>query len=408
MTTKRDDFVHFFVSAVLLLFAFMPTNPLLLLGGMRKYLSLAAQVGCLYWGLAFYNKLDLKMDFYLLLLAAFQLELIASAAMQHVNFKPAGRTALQVLSVSVLACSMIRRNPKAFLNAWIVVFIIYAMVNLYYRLPNHPIDILEETGPIYYLGSDNEATSPLLTLFTMSILYIAFFGMSTLSLIGLFLPFFTAFFTRCGTAVMAYTLFIALFVLYRCLLSKKAKQWLIRPSTFFVAIGLYYFVIWSITLSKLTVVGEWIAKLTGKNAVTFTNRDVIWIEAIRIIRKHMAFGIGYGKGAGGNGVYVNGFYFGAHNLILQWGVYGGCVAISLFLILLWWILHRCTKMPLPVRATAYGCILLYLVAMSMENYANGAHLLPMLAVINALSLISVPKAWMYQGIIAYTKSIEKK
>ena len=380
MRIKKTSFIHILITAALLLLAFLPNNAVFL-GGLRKYLCYAGQLGCLIWGIVLFRDIYLKMDRFLILLCVFQMEIIASAFLHHTSINAFARIAFQILSISVLVRSMARTRPKELMIALMLVFELFALINLIYRIPDRPIEIIEETGPIYFLGSDNEVTSPMLLLLITSILYTYYYRPNLLSVLGVALPTFTAVYSMCGTAVMVFTVFAAGIVLYRIAGSHRIIKQFSSAGGVVLIYAVYYFVIFSITMAKFSFLGDLITRLTGKNAVTFTNRDVIWMEVFRIIRNNLLLGIGYGGGAVGNGVYVKGFYFGAHNLLLQWGVNGGLVAMAMFLLLLWMVLKRIERLDSEKRFYIYLGLLVYLIAMSMENYSNGLHILPILTML---------------------------
>lgn len=380
MRIKKISITHIIVCSLLLFFAFMPTS--ISLYGMSKYIRLMAQIGCLVWGIVFFKNVDVKADFFILLLILFQTELVASAVFHHTSFTYFARIAVQIISICILLRSLVRVHPKEMLISLMIVLEIYALINLIIRISDRPLEVLEETGPIYLLGSDNEATSPLILLLICSVLYFKSYQPNVLSVLGIVLPLFTGLYSHCGTAIMAYAVFLGgVFILFIPSIRREIEKHL-RTKSFIVLYAVYYFILFSIVMARFTSLGDLINRLTGKNALTFTGRDEIWIEAINVIRKNLLFGIGFGNGAGGNGVFVRGFWYGAHNLVLQWGVNGGIVAVIMFLLILILSLKRMERLPSNIRYLMYLGVLTYLIAMSMENYANGVHLLPMLTLLS--------------------------
>lgn len=381
MTHRIHIFDKGFVTCFILLFlAMLPTNDTIFgsHGGMIRY---AAQYCCLLIGVVgtFYKKT--KYEFLLLFLLVFQSSFILSSLVNSTSAMQFLKISLRVLSLATFACFAIKQVKGTFFRALMAVLIVYTLINLYYRIPNHPIRIIRHTGEIYYLGSDNEATSPLLLLLVTSILYAAENGFDIFSFLGIGLPIFSAFFTRCGTAMMSYIVFFAGTALYFVPGFKRVTARLLKPSLVFVLLGIYYFILFSAQTLQVPILSDLVMGVTGKDSMTFTGRDVIWMEAIRVIGRNPVLGIGYGQGDSATGVQVRGFYYGAHNLILQWGVYAGLVAIVLFFILLYIVLKKAECLSVSKRYFVYLAVFTCLIAMSMENYADGVDMLLMLPVV---------------------------
>ncbi len=307
--------------------------------------------------------------------------LIFSCFVNWTPVVPFLKRALHIISICFFIREVGVRNHTALIKGVLLAFILLALFNLAYRIPDRPISHVDGTGPIYYLGSDNEAISPMLFLFSVSVLFFFAKGVNLLSITGVVLSVFTAFYSKSGTGMMAFAIFAVGSMLLLIPGMRKTIKKRLNSKSILLAIVFYYFIIWGISSSIFPTLGELISRVTGKEAVTFSNRTVIWAEAIKIIEHHPLFGIGYGNGAHGNGVFVNGFYRGAHNMALQWGVNGGIFTIVAFTRALYLVFKKIERYPYIQRFYLYLCVFCYIVAMSMENYSNGLHCLPLLTLL---------------------------
>lgn len=379
MKVKKNEITYTIIISGLLFFSFLPDFDTIF-GGLSSYLRIAAEGASLTYGIVLTGKRRI-LDGFLVFFIALQLQLLLSAFYNSTEWFPFVKRGLRILAICFLIKGACKRCTIILLKSIIMVFILLGLINLIYRIPDHEITHVIGTGSIYYFGSDNEAVSPMLLLFITSLLFWFMKGGNFLSIIGMVIPVFTAFYSQSGTGMMVYLIFIIGFILVFVPGFRGLLERLSNAKIMMIAFGSYYLILWGVSIAKITFLASWINKVTGKNALTFTNRDVIWLEAMNIIRSNPIFGIGYGEGAGGNGVYVNGLYRGAHNTMLQWGVNGGVITIIFFVILLYLVFKTIEEVKFPLKYYLYLGSIVFLIAMSMENYSNGLHFLPLMAVI---------------------------
>lgn len=385
MKVTSKKIIRMIMDIGVLFFLFLPSHDTLL-GNPGKYMSTAVQIIALIFCLFFSVKKLRKRDFFIISIMLFEFEIITACFVNNTSIVSFSNIALKIISVVLFMSIELEYDSKSLLQSLIVVLSFFALMNLYYRISDNPITYVIKTGPVYYLGSDNEASSILLLLFTVGVYYCALIRINILSIVAMALPLFTAFYTKSGTAIVVYLIFGIFCVLYFIPGGRRIIEKVITAYGMMMLFIGYYIILWGLTLAKFGFLGDVIANLTGKNAVTFTGRDEIWIEAIRIIREHPIIGLGFGEGGSlGNGVFVRGFNYGAHNLILQWGVNGGIIAVIIILVMILFVFKKIAKMEFPYCFIFFLPVYMYLIASSMENYGNGIHFFPILVLAYYLS-----------------------
>ena len=364
-----------------LFFMFIPYNDFIFKQA-GAYFSIIVHAACIvYYGTRRIERKYSKTSTYLLFSILMQIELVLSATLQGGVFWPFAKIGMYIVSGILMFQYELKRDARSFLITVITVFDVFVVIHSIERVLERPYRVLDFTGPVYYLGSDNDAVSYFILLFILCAVYLLNWKPNLFSIMGLLISPIMVFYSKSGTGMIAFVVFFVLFSLSLIPIAGKLVKLLSNTVTVIIAYSVMLFIMISASLVQFTSIGQFVQQVTGKDITNFSARTQIWGSAINVFLKKPIFGIGYGAGANGNGVYARGFYFGAHNLFLQWLVNGGIVCGVLFVICFVASLRRLDSIKIEKRYFLLSLVAIYLVAMSMENYFNGIHIFPILTVV---------------------------
>ena len=316
---------------------------------------------------------------YIAALLIFELEFMISAVYNRTEVLPFAIMALPVVSLVLFSDYQMRKNPREFLVGAIAAMELYGTIHLLMVLGGKPLYIESHMGEVFFLGSDNQATSFYLCLTILCVIESFMYGINLLTIYGIAISVFTAFYSECGTAMMVYLIVVITYILGRIPYFRRILYKITNYRTFIVLYIIYsVFVFLAPIIMRTGPIANIVYSVTGKT-MDFTERSEIWRIALALIQGNPVFGIGYGEG--GNGIYYKGWYFGAHNQVLQWAVYGGILSVALFLLVLCLSVKRTEKIRSLPRYFILFTLFGYLVAMSMEICSHGLHLFFLLNVI---------------------------
>ena len=201
------------------------------------------------------------------------------------------------------------------------------MLNMELALyPNLIYVLLDYPGKrVYLLGADTAFVLWLLPAVCISALYILFTGKKLRASILITACITTLLKTRCATAVVAF-MGMAAALLIGLLLYRKQKIYLFP--LLIVSLLANLFVLFVYTGGSFPILDFFIEKILGKS-VTFTERTVIWEEAMRMIREKPFFGHGFRPQINVSNSFADSFQH-SHNQILQQLNAGGIVGLLLF------------------------------------------------------------------------------
>lgn len=382
---KRTKIKQIWATLLQCLFIYLlllPSSDMTLGSNRETVVAIVRVLACLY--ACYRNKW--KLSYYSGLLVFFELEFIFSALINRNSPAVFMMNAFRVLPVIMYTEIGMKRNSKQFLKSCEVVLCIFATIHFLDRLFENVRSVNIYTNPVYYLGNDNQATSYLLLLLTICLLYISLYKVNIVSLYGVAIAILISIYSSCGTALMTYCIMAALFLWHiiptRTQINRSSSQF----SFYAIIYCIFHLFIYSrIILEESTLLSNVIALITGKSAefvTTFTGRTKLWGLAFLQIFNHPILGMGYPSD--GTGIVMWGNSLGAHNQILQWGVYGGLVSVVICYTIIVYVSLKVDKLPQKAKTTAFICLLGYMIAMSMELYFQGIHFFMILSVLYGL------------------------
>ncbi|AFK59577.1 O-antigen ligase family protein [Enterococcus faecium] len=125
-------------------------------------------------------------------------------------------------------------------------------------------------------------------------------------------------------------------------------------------VGIYFIVFLMVVVLNLHgMLLSWISSLFGKSSV-LTGRDVIWHEAIELINKGALIGYGYDSI-----IPHTGYYWYAHNLILDLFIQGGLLGFLAFSLFAYTGIRTYSISTVP--KTVYGTIIAFFSAMALTQ-----------------------------------------
>lgn len=129
-----------------------------------------------------------------------------------------------------------------------------------------------------------------------------------------------------------------------------------------------YAIIWIavVILQNISSLTDAIAKIFGKNS-TFSERTVLWSEALKQIFRFPIFGQGYV--IGGGYITIGTTTYAAHNCILQLLLTGGIILLGIFVVIFYFFEKKIAKAPLKVSYIISSGILCILITYLMESYS---------------------------------------
>lgn len=203
------------------------------------------------------------------------------------------------------------------------------MLNMELALyPNLIYVLLDYPGKrVYLLGGDTVFILWLLPAVCISVLYILFTRKYLRASLLIAVCIVTLLKTSCATAVVAFMGMTAV-LLIGLLLYRKHKIWLFP--LLIISLMANMFVLFVYTGGSFPILDFFIEKVLGKS-VTFTERTVIWEEAMRMIREKPFIGHGFRPQIAVSNSFADSFQH-SHNQILQQLNAGGIIGLLLFVI----------------------------------------------------------------------------
>ena len=165
-----------------------------------------------------------------------------------------------------------------------------------------------------------------------------------------------------STGILALIIFWGIYYVAKS--SKKIVYIFINVRTFFlVYVALF---ISFVILNNIGGVVSQIAIILGKSA-NFTGRTAIWGKAIDLIKKHLF--LGYGKSAV---IASSGYYWYAHNLILDILIVGGLLALIAFVILIIYCFQNLNRNYVDIDASLWGWLAAFTLISLDESIVRNA------------------------------------
>ena len=165
-----------------------------------------------------------------------------------------------------------------------------------------------------------------------------------------------------STGILAVGIFWSIYLIAKY--GKKIAYALIDIRIFF---GIYIVLFISIVvIGNVGGLISGIAILLGKSS-NFTGRTTIWLRALKLIPNH--FFLGYGKSTV---IPSSGYYWYAHNLILDILIQGGIVALLIFGALLVYCFWHSSKQNIKMNAALWGWLAAFILIFLDESIVKNA------------------------------------
>lgn len=226
----------------------------------------------------------------------------------------------------------------------------------------------------WFLGEDNGAYIYYLiaTMFAMMYHYCVNEKTFVLEMIVIICSFLFVFHNDIATGIFCQIIWLLLFLAFHFKLLKR----------FFKARYILYIAMGGLIFLVLTrdLILEPITRALGRST-TLTGRTLLWDIVLNGLSDNLLFGYGMINGEEFDQIFLNSGITNAHNWVLMLAVWGGVIAVVIFVLL---VIEACRESSQNMGTTYYGIIVMHLVVITIRFLVEGGSISSYLFVFSLL------------------------
>lgn len=271
----------------------------------------------------------------ILAILAFEVIILVSTIVNHGYLQRALIDMTTVTSISMCVYIALRRNIRSFFSSLNKILLTLMLINLFLMII-FPSGINANlytniNNPLYFMTTDNGTGLFILTVMLVNTLYNTKYSERGSSIV-ITLCLITVFISKSSTSIVI----CLLYVVYYNFFYRRNYNKVFNP----ILLTLIYILIFIMILTGTTEIFKPFIEVILKKSVSFTGRDILWKQAIDLIKDK--FILGYGRSMI-DYISIWGGRFSSHNFILELLLQGGLISLISFLNINWNVVKNLNK-----------------------------------------------------------------